>query len=122
MLKDILQQKRPSLVFLSEPQIFLSDIDSAMDHVQGEYSFYLNSDDRHDPELSMAKNRSVGGTLLLWEKCLDPFITIHPVSTSSFLPLILKLPGSQLSIHIALYLPTHGKDSQFLSELANLKI
>ena len=122
MLKDTLQLKQPSLVFLSESQIFQSDIDAAMVHVQGEYCYYLNSDDSHDPELPLVKNHSLGGTLLLWAKSLDPYITVHPVSTCSFSPLILKLPGFQSSIHVALYLPTHGKDSEFVSELADLKI
>ena len=56
MLKDTLQLKKPSLVFLSESQIFQSDIDAAMVHVQGEYCYHLNSDDSHDPELSLVKD------------------------------------------------------------------
>ena len=88
----------------------------------GQYVSYLNSEDVHDPELPFVKNRSVGGTLLLWNKWLDPYITVYPVSTCSFTPLILQLPGYQVSIHLALYLPTHGKDPEFVSDLASLRI
>ena len=57
----------------------------------------------------------------MWRKWLDPHISIHPVQSPAFLPLILQLPGAQTSVHIAVYLPTSGKDYEFISELANLK-
>ena len=122
MLKDTLFSFSTELIFLSEPQIFQSDIDNVMRHVQGRYCYFLNSDDLHDSELAMIKNRSMGGTLLMWTKALDPYVTIHTVSTCSYTPLILQLPGYQVSIHIALYLPTSGRDLEFVSELSNLRI
>ena len=57
----------------------------------------------------------------LWKKSFDPYVSVYPVHTSSFLPLVLSLPNAKISIHIALYLPTYGKDTEFVSELANLQ-
>ena len=59
--------------------------------------------------------------MALWRNWLDPYITVLPSLSSAFLPVILKLPGARVSVHIAIYLPTHGKDAEFVSELANLK-
>ena len=89
--------------------------------IQHEYCHYLNSDDLYDPELPLVKARAVGGTLAMWRKWLDPYVSIYPTQTSAFLPLILKIPGTRISVHMALYLPTHGKDPEFISELASMK-
>ena len=121
VLCGILTDKRPDLVFISEPQIFQSDISETMSCLKGEYVFHLNSDDLHDPELALIKSRAVGGTLVMWRKWIDPYVTIHHVTTNSFLPLVLNLPGAAISIHICIYLPTSGKEAEFLSELVNLR-
>ena len=120
-LKEILTRDSTDLVFLSEPQIFQPDIATTMGLVDSTHSYYLNSDDLHDCELALKKSKSLGGTLVMWKKCLDPFVTIHPVNTPAFTPLILQPPGYQLSIHIALYLPTSGKEQEFATELTNLR-
>ena len=70
----------------------------------------------------MVKNHSVGGTLVLWQRDIDPYIMVYPVRTSSFTPIVFRPPGYQPSVHVALYLPTHGRDSEFVTELASLKI
>ena len=88
--------------------------------VHSEYSYYLNSDDLYDLDLPFEKTRAVGGTLCMWKKWLDPYIHIHPIQTSAILPLVLQLPGAKTSVHIGLYLPTSGKESEFVSELASL--
>ena len=93
-----------------------------MGSLSNQYCMFLNSEDLYDPELAMIRSRIVGGTLSLWAKYLDPYVTIHKPTTSSFTVMILQLPGSVVTIHVALYLPTSGKDSNFISELTNLRI
>ena len=111
----------PDLVFLSEPQVYQTDINAYTTGLQHEYCYRLNSDDLLDPDLPQVKSRAIGGSLAMWRKWLDPHIVIHPTQSSAFLPLILQLPDTRTSVHIAVYLPTHGKDAEFISELANLK-
>ena len=115
---ELLLSNLPDLVLLSEPQCYQSDIRQLMNGLVHEYDYHLNSDDLLDPDIPLAKSRAKGGTLALWRKYLDPYITIYQVQSSSFLPLILRLPDSRISVHVAIYLPTHGRDIEFLSELA----
>ena len=119
-LKIFLREKSPDLCFLSEPQLFQSDSQVTLDYIRGDYCFALNSDDSHDPELPLVRNKSVGGTLCLWRKWLDPFVTVLKLVSPSFIPILIKLPNYQTSIHVAIYLPTHGKDTEFISALADL--
>ena len=96
-------------------------MNSSLKHFDGKYCSYLNSDDLYDTELAMIRSRMVGGTLVMWAAYLDPYASIHPTTTSSFTALVLQIPGYQVSIHVALYLPTAGKDQDFVSELSSLK-
>ena len=119
-IQHFLSNLKPDLVFLSEPQIFAHDLDLVMTYLRGEYSCSLNSPDKYDLELPLTSCRAHGGTLVLWKTCHDPFISIPPPTSSSFLPVLFQPPGNPLSIHICVYLPTLGKESQFLDELAEL--
>ena len=58
--------------------------------------------------------------MVCWKTCLDPYITPHPVSSPAFLPILFHPPGSPLSIHISVYLPTLGQEHQFMEELSKL--
>ena len=117
----MLNSRNPELVFLSESQVYQSEVDSLLKYIKGNYFFSLNSDDKYDPTLPLEKNYSRGGTLVLWRHDLDPYVKIHPVTTPAFTPLILSLPNTVLTIHIVIYLPTSGRDSEFISEMASLR-
>ena len=88
----------------------------------GEYESSLSSDDNFDHELPFIKSKASGGTLVMWKKFLDPHITVLPLVSSSFLPILFHPPDVPLSIHIAVYLPTSGKETEFVSELSKLSI
>ena len=60
--------------------------------------------------------------MALWRSSLDPFITILPIGTSSILALLLQPPRNTSSIHICLYLPTAGKDPEYVVELSKLEV
>ena len=122
-LKSVLSSNiSADLIFLSEPNIFQSDLMSTMSPTRENYCSYLNTDDLYDPELAMIKSRIVGGTLAMWAKHLDPYVTVHPTTTSAFTAIVLQIPGYQVSIHIVCYLPTAGREQDFVSELTNLRI
>ena len=110
------------MAFLSEPKVFSHDMQKFMRHFAPDYCYYLNSDDKHDLDLPLSRSQAFGGTLVLWKSSLDSFISVHPVSTSSFLPVIYKPPDLPTSIHIALYLPTSGLEVEFIEELTKLTV
>ena len=111
VLSDVLLSHLPDMAFLSEPMIFQTDLENSMSYVQHEYCYWLSSEDLHEPDIPLIKSKAAGGTLAMWRKWLDPHISVHHVQSCAFLPLVLKLPGARTSVHIALYLPTHGKDA-----------
>ena len=88
----------------------------------GEYESSLSSDDNFDLELPFLKSKASGGTMVMWKKILDPHITNLPLISSSFLPILFHPPDAPLTIHIAVYLPTSGKETEFVNELAKLSI
>ena len=111
----------PDLIFLAEPQIFKADLLHCMAPFQGEYSCELNNDENSNPVLAMSKSKAYGGTVVMWRKSLDKFITAHPVPVSGFLPVILSPPGCPTSAHIAMYLPTSGREADFLETVTHLR-
>ena len=121
-LKHLINIHSPDFVYLSEPQIFGNDVDSQMKYLSGDYCFSLNSEDNYDPDLPLTKSRAHGGTMILWKNHLDSFVTIYPPTSSSFLPILFHPPGCPLSVHICIYLPTLGQESQFVEEIAKLTI
>ena len=116
-LKYYIDIHQPDLVFLAEPQMYSNDLGLTMQPLSSLYSASLNSGDKYDPELPLVRSKAHGGTLVLWKKMHDPHITVWPVSSPSFLPVLFQPPGFVLSVHVAIYLPTAGKDAEFLNEL-----
>ena len=60
--------------------------------------------------------------MVLWKSELDPFVSPLPTSSPAFLPVYFNVPGFASPIHIALYLPTSGKDPEFVSALSDLDL
>ena len=113
---------KPQLVFLSEPMIFQADLPLVMQYFKGEYSAVLNSEDLHDPDLMLTASKAKGGTMVMRQKYLDPYITVHIADSPSFLPVVVDIPGWKTMIHVATYLPTAGKEAEYLDDIAKLRI
>ena len=93
----------------------------SMNLFKGEYFSKLFSEDLLDSSLPLTKYRAKGGTMALWKRGLDQYITVWTDHISpSFLPLVFSYPGSVTTIHITLYLPTSGKDVEFIEVLVKL--
>ena len=116
----LIDLSKPDIIFLSEPQIFFSDLKYCSAYFQEHYKCELNSEDKYDSEIAMTKSRAMGGTMIFWKRTIDKYVSAIPVQSTSFLPLLYKPPGCQVSVHIALYLPTSGKENDFLDQLAQL--
>ena len=119
---NILHTWQPALAFLSEPLAYQCDLQAMNQYLGPQYCCSLNSEDIYDPELPLYKSKTKGGTMVLWQRQFDPHLKVIPVNTTTFLPVVLTLPGAKPAVHVSLYLSTHGQDSAFVSELANLKI
>ena len=65
----------PDFIFLSEAQLYQCDLSLAMETFKGEYCSSLNSKDIHDPGLPLASSSANGGTMIMWNLELDPFVT-----------------------------------------------
>ena len=88
----------------------------------GKYEAYLNSEDLYEPVLPLDKVKAHGGTMIMWESSLTPFISIIPSVSSSFSSILLNFPGTLSSIHTVVYLPTSGRDDQFMTSLVELQV
>ena len=112
----------PDFILLSEPNMYQCDISLALQFLQGDYCASLNSQDLYDPTLPLTHSSAHGGTMILWRAEHDPFVSIIPVECPAFLPITFLPPGRIPSIHIAVYLPTQGKESQFVDCIAKLSL
>ena len=91
-----------------------------MSHLRQNYCYFLNGPDNHNPELPLKNSKAVGGTMVIWKRKFDPFMTPRSVSSSSFLPVVLHPPGFLPTIHVCIYLPTYGREKEFLHEFSSL--
>ena len=119
-LDHFLLKYKPSLVFLSEPQIFVCDVARVMELFGDKFKYSLNSEDCHDLDLPLDRVRAKGGTMAMWHSSLDQYITVLPSASPAILPLLVKLPDLAISCHIGTYLPTAGQEEQFLSALSEI--
>ena len=110
----------PDFIFLSEPQIFQCDLSNVVQYFSGQYFFSLNSSDCFDPELPLVRSSAIGGTLAMWKRELDPFITVLKCPSPSILPIVFNHPDFIISVHITVYLPTRGQETEFIDALAHL--
>ena len=111
-LVSLTSTAKPSLIFLSEPQDFACNINLFMAQLPM-YKFFLNSKDRHLPDLPMDTLRAKGGTMAMWASHLDPYVTVLPSASSAVLPLILAIPGFATTAHIGIYLLTRGLEQEW---------
>ena len=81
----------------------------------------MSSDDVMSPDMPLDTRKAVGGTMVMWRCKLSPFIKPLSTTSSSVLPIILSIPGIAISAHVAVYLPTSGKEAEFISALAALE-
>ena len=92
-----------------------------MSMFSGDYEFYLNSEDLHDNDLPLTHSRAKGGTMVLWHISLSPYIRVLPTSSSSFVSVLLSPPNILPSVHTGVYLPTAGRDGEWLNAMAELE-
>ena len=87
----------------------------------GHFSFYLNSEDSFCTDLPLESRAAKGGTMVMWKSELTPYIRLLPTTSPAVLPIFLSIPGREPSAHIALYLPTAGREAEYVNALAALE-
>ena len=60
------------------------------------------------------------GLWQVWVVAVYPFISVISVDSSSFIPIVFSPPAHLLTVHIAVYLSTQGKENEFLEKMAKL--
>ena len=100
--------------------IFQFEAKEATDLFHGEYNYLLTSDDSVDQELPFTKNKSHGGTMILWKRSICEFVTVLATPTPSFTAIMFHPPGCYSSVQVALYLPTSGKEAEFVEDISKL--
>ena len=120
-LLDIVNESQADLIFISEPHLFQSDLKISTELFNQNYCSSLNSADKFDNDLALSTSRAFGGTLTLWKPSLDPYIKILEVNSSSFNILLLNIPGYPATANVNIYLPSAGRDADYVSELSKLE-
>ena len=110
------------MVFLSETQIYECDFSLFTSYLEGYYCHSLSSQDTIDPEIPLLYKKARGGTMIFWEKSLDPYISVLKSPSSAMCGIVMEFPDIRTSAHFSIYLPTSGLDSEFLNEISNLQI
>ena len=120
-LLNMLNCFQPDLVFLSEPKLYQCDLMTEMNLFTHQYQAALCSDDLFDPELPITKCQALDGTMILWKHEHHQYVKVLPRTSSAFLAVLFSPPGLQISIHIAIYLPTSGREDAFIDAITSLK-
>lgn len=121
VLEKIAKKHQIDLIFLSEPQDFQCDVKLSLQSLVNSFNFYLNSEDNFDMTLPLTTSKSYGGTMILWRSDLSPCVKVIPPTSPSFISILLKLPGAAESIHTSVYLPTSGKNGEWMVALSELE-
>ena len=109
------------LIFLSESQVYQCDVEQVVDQLRLKYDYFLNSEDLFDSSLPLCYPRAKGGTMVLWDRSLSPYVRILEAKSSHFVSLLLTIPGVLPTVHTAVYLPTAGRIGEWTCALSDLE-
>ena len=59
--------------------------------------------------------------MVMWHVSLSPHLKVLPTTFPSFVSVLLSPPGILPSLHTAVYLPTAGRDGEWLDALVELE-
>ena len=60
--------------------------------------------------------------MVIWNSSLSPHIRVLPTSSPSFVSVLLSPPNILPSVHTGVYLPTAGRDGEWLNGLVELEL
>ena len=103
-------------------QVFRSDMSLFHQYIEGDYCYHLSSEDSFDPEIPLLKRRAKGGSMVLWDRSIDPFVAPLQTPSPAICGIVISMPNTIVSAHFAIYLPTSGLDDEFVEEISNLEV
>ena len=121
ILNDFVKQYSAQLIFLSEPQTYRCDLAPLLTPFLSEYEAHLNSEDAHDMDLPLTHPKAKGGTMAIWHSSLSPYLKVLPSSSPSFFSILISVPGYLPALHTVVYLPTAGRDGEWLASVVELE-
>ena len=62
----------------------------------------------------MVQSRTFGGTMVMWRRSFDPYVTVLTTESTAILPIKFAPPQQPVTFHIAIYLPTGGRNEEFV--------
>ena len=92
-----------------------------MQYFDGSFDGHLNSEDVHDHDLPLTHAKAKGVTMVMWHTSLSPFIKVIETNSPSFVSVLFSPPGCLPSLHTGVYLPTAGRDGDWLAALIELE-
>ena len=72
-------------------------------------------------DLPLTNPKAKGGTMALWHSSLSPYLKVLPTTSSSFFSVLISVPGHLPALHTAVYLPTAGRDGDWLVSVVELE-
>ena len=72
-------------------------------------------------DLPLTYPKAKGGTMVMWHISLSPHLKVLPSTSPCFISILLSPPGILPSLHTAVYLPTAGRDGEWLDALTELE-
>ena len=100
--------------------LFQCDLSLASKDFEGDYGMTLQSEDLFEPNLPLIQKQAKGGTLIMWKKKFDPFVTVLGSPSPAFSIILFSPPNCSPSIQISFYFPTAGRDSEFAEEVSTM--
>ena len=72
-------------------------------------------------DLPLTHPKAKGGTMALWHSSLSPYLKVLPSTSPSFFSILISVPGYLPALHTVVYLPTAGRDGDWLASVVELE-
>ena len=120
-LSTLVKQYNPLFLFLQEHWLPYCEVDSKLVSDFPTYKFLSTASDMFTPaeELMLTPGTAWHGTTIGWSVDVDKFVTKLPVISDRFCGILYSDKSISLLSYTA-YLPTSGRDEEFMEVLAQL--
>ena len=121
-LQELIEQNKPSLIFLQEVWLASSD-QRILSEDFPEYNFLISTPDmfKNSEDIILHSDHVWHGAAVAWHTDLHYAVTELTTTNDRFAAVILNISSTSKILAISLYAPTSGKDNEFLECLSFLE-